>query len=95
MSIKTSITSRVCTDKQPGFHPYYDVPDAFGAWDGAPEPQVYLRLGGIAVQLEALNGGGARVTAAMPRKMARELGLLPSEDEPVLARDNSCRCLEC
>lgn len=95
MSIKTSITSRVCTDKQSGFHLYYDVLDAFGARDGAPEPPVYLLLDGIAVQLETLNGGGARVTAAMPRKKARELGLLPSEDEPVLARDNSCRCLEC
>jgi hypothetical protein len=87
MSTKASIKSCVRTDQQPGFHLYDDVLDDFGARDGAPEPPVYLRLDGVSVQLETLNSGGASVTVAIPREMARELGLLPLEDGRRLTRD--------
>jgi len=80
MSTNISIKSRVRTNEQPGFHLYDDCLDEFGAGDGAPEPPVYVRLDGVSVQLETLNSGGASVTVAMPRELARELGLLPSED---------------
>lgn len=80
MSTKASIKSRIRTDEQAGFNLYDDVLDEFGARDGAPEPPVYLRLDGVLVQLETLDGGGASVTVAIPRAIARELGLLPLED---------------
>lgn len=77
MSTKISIKSRVRTDEQLGFHLYDDCLDDFGAGDGAPVPPVYLRFDGVPVQLQTLNSGGAIVTVAMPRALARELGLLP------------------
>jgi hypothetical protein len=80
MSTKSSIKARHSTSEQPGFHLYTDVLDSLDVRDGAPEPPVYLRLDGVAAQLETLNSGGATVTVVLPRGMARELGLLPLED---------------
>ena len=77
MSTKSSIKGRDHTAGQPGFHLYDDVMDSFGAQDGDPEPPVYLCLEGLQVQLETHLEGGATVTVAIPREMARALGLLP------------------
>ncbi len=77
MSTSSSIKARHRTCERPGFHLYDDVLDCLDAREGAPEPPVYLRLDGVAAQLETLNSGGAIVTVALPREMARELGLLP------------------
>lgn len=87
MSTKSSVKARSRTSERPGFHLYDDVLDSLDARDGAPEPPVYLRLDGIAAQLETLNSGGATVTVALPREMARELGLLTLEDGRRLTRD--------
>ncbi len=80
MSTKASIKSRIRTEDQPGFHLYDDVLDDCGANNEAPEPPVYLSLDGVRVQLETLNDGGASVTIAIPRALARELGFLPFEE---------------
>jgi len=77
MSTKSSIKWRDHTAAQPGFHLYEDVMDSFGAQECDPEPPVYLCLEGLQVQLETNLEGGATVTVAIPREMARELGLLP------------------
>lgn len=77
MSTKSSIKSRDHTAVQPGFHLYDDVMDSFGAQEGDPEPPVYLCLEGLQVQLETHVEGGASLTVAIPREMARVLGLLP------------------
>ena len=77
VSTKATIKSRAQTDTRPGFHLYDDVLDSFAAEAGEPEPPVYLRLSGVSVQLETLAAGGATVTVALPRELARELGLLP------------------
>lgn len=77
MSTKVTIKSRAQTDTRPGFHLYDDVLDSFGAKAGELEPPVYLRLNGVTVQLETLAAGGATLTVALPRELARELGLLP------------------
>ena len=76
MSTKSSIKWRDHTAAQPGFHLYDDVMDSFGAQEGDPEPPVYLCLAGLQVQLETHQEGGATVTVAIPREMARLLGLL-------------------
>lgn len=77
MSTKVTIKWRDQTAAQPGFHLYDDVLDSFGTKAGEPEPPVYLRLDGVSVQLETLAAGGATLTVALPRELARELGLLP------------------
>lgn len=87
MSTKNSIKARHRTSERPGFHLYDDVLDSLGARDGAPKPPVYLCLDGVPVQLETLNGAGASVTVAIPRALARELGLLLLEDGRRLTRD--------
>ena len=76
MSTKSSIKSRAQSEGMPGFHLYEDACDRFGL-DEDVEPPVYLSLEGVAVQLETLGNGGAAVTVAIPRELARELGLLP------------------
>ena len=87
MSTKSSIKARDRTSERPGFHLYNDVFDSLDARDRAREPHVYLLLDGIAAQLQTLNAGGAMVTVALPREMARELGLVPMEDGRRLTRD--------
>ena len=77
MSTKSSIKGRDHTEAKPGFHLYDDVMDSFGAQAGDPDPPVYLCLEGLQVQLETHQEGGATVTVAIPREMARLLGLLP------------------
>lgn len=77
MSTKSSLKCRDHTAAQPGFHLYDDVMDSFGAQQGDPEPPVFLRLDGLQVQLETNQESGATVTLAIPREMARVLGLLP------------------
>ena len=87
MSTKSSLRSRSRTKERPGFHLYDDVLDELAAIDGDPETPVYLRLDGVSVQLETLSSGGASVTVALPRELARELGLLPPmNDTPGSAR---------
>lgn len=77
MSTKVSIKLRDRTDAQPGFHLYEDALDTLGNAIGDAEPPVYLRLDGVGVQLETLAAGSATVTIALPRELAKELGLLP------------------
>ena len=77
MSTKVSIKRRAQEGGQPGFHLDEDVFDEMGATEGTEQP-VYLRLDGVAVELRTLEGGGASVTVALPRELARELGLLPA-----------------
>jgi len=74
MSTKTSIKWRKQTDAAPGFHLYEDCLDV--ADDGQETP-VYLRLDGVPAELETQRDG-ATVTVAIPREMARALGLLPA-----------------
>lgn len=82
MSTKCSIKWRERTETQPGFHLYDDVMDSWGMEEraaggkGSVEPPVYLHLNGVQVQVETLDSGGAAVTLALPRALARELGLL-------------------
>jgi hypothetical protein len=75
---KVSIEWRYQTAEQPGFHFYEDALDSFGAEAGAEQP-VYLRLDGIAAEMQALSSRGASVTLTLPRELARSHGLLPSE----------------
>jgi hypothetical protein len=77
VSTKSSIKWRAKTEGSPGFHIYEDTSGSFGA-DDVAEPPVYLSLDGVAVQVETLGSGGAAVTIAIPRELARELGLLPN-----------------
>lgn len=78
MSTKASIKWRHQAAGLPGFHLYDDVLDSFGSETNG-EPPVYLRLDGVAAQMETLPTGGAAVTVVLPREAARELGLLPTE----------------
>jgi hypothetical protein len=91
MSTKVSIKWRHRTEGKAGFHLYDDVLDEFlfdgndgaAAEEGAAapaEPPVYLRLDGVAVEVQTLSTGGASVTVTIPRATARELGLLPPID---------------
>ena len=77
MSTKVTIKSRTKTSSHPGFHLYDDALDSFARANTSHEPPVYLRLDGVAVQLETMDSGGASVTVRLPRELARELGLLP------------------
>jgi hypothetical protein len=78
MSTKASIKQRARTAEQPGFHLYDDVLDELE--DGKHgEPPVYLRLDGVAANLQTLEGGGASVTVTLPREVARALGLLTAD----------------
>jgi hypothetical protein len=78
VSTKVTIKWRTQVDKQPGFHLYDDFSDPFETEDDGELP-VYLRLDGVAATLQPLDSGGATVTVALPRCVARELGLLPAE----------------
>lgn len=75
MSTKCSLKWKEQTDGAPGYHLYDDALDDFSIV-GEGEPPVYLRLDGVHVELETLDGGGASVTFSIPRATARELGLL-------------------
>jgi hypothetical protein len=77
MSTKITVKSRDATPTQPGFHLYDGCLDSFAENDEGIEPPVYLRLDGIDVQLHTRPTGGASVTLALQRVLARELGLLP------------------
>jgi hypothetical protein len=77
VSTKVSIKWREGTPTQPGFHLYDDCMDSLVVDDGESEPPVYLRLDGVAVQLQTLATAGASVTIVLPRDLARALGLLP------------------
>lgn len=90
MSTKVSMKQRSRTAQHPGFHLYEDVLDdlAVGAVGGAGESPVYLRLDGVAAELQTLSSGGVSVTVELPRETARVLGLLPPEppQEQLLVR---------
>ena len=75
MSTKTSIKWRDREGGRPGFHLYDDAIEALTVPEGE-EPAVYLCLEGVAVELQTLEQGGASVTIALPRELARNLGLL-------------------
>jgi hypothetical protein len=76
MSTKVTIRWSEAKPGQPAFHLYEDCLD--GPGDNG-EPPVYLELKGVAVGLETLSTSGAAITLAIPRALARELGLLPAE----------------
>jgi hypothetical protein len=75
MSTKSTIKYREATDDAPGFHLYDDV--IYGADRG----EVYLEISGIHAEMSTLSEGGVTVTLALPRDLARELGLLPKEQQ--------------
>ncbi len=84
MSTKAILKSRLRVDGQPGFHLYDDVLTEMAyelAQEGGSTPAlpVYLTLEGVEVELRTLPSGGAAVTLTIPRDIARELGLVPSE----------------
>ena len=76
MSTKVTIKCRTQGAGSPGFHLYSDVLDSLGSED-AGESLVYLCLEGVKATLQTVDGGGASVTVALPREVARDLGLLP------------------
>lgn len=76
MSTKVTIKHRYQVVDQPGFHLYDDVLDDFGD-DPNIEAPVYLKLEGVAVELQTRGPGGDWVTLTIPRELARELGLVP------------------
>lgn len=75
MSTKCTLKWKEHSECEPGYHLYDDVLDGF---DENQEPPVYLRLDGVQVELATLGRGGVSVTVALPRMIARELGLLPA-----------------
>ena len=77
MSTKVGIKWREGTPTQPGYHLYDDCMDSLVVDEGDSEPPVYLRLDGVAVQLQTLATAGASVTIVFPRDLARELVLRP------------------
>jgi len=83
MSSKTSIKWRGRSLDQPGFDLYEDALDGLISKNGviseddSREAPVYLRLEGVQVRLETLDGPGVSLTVKMPRETARALGLLP------------------
>lgn len=85
MSTKATLKSRLRVDGQPGFHLYddvltemaYDLSEVGGS---TTAPPVYLTLEGVEVELRTLPSGGVAVTLTIPRDIARELGLVPSEN---------------
>lgn len=76
MSTKCSLKWKEKTEEAPGYHLYEDALDSFDG-ESENESPVYLRLDGVHLELVTMSGGGASVTAAIPRSIARELGLLP------------------
>jgi hypothetical protein len=80
MSTKISIKWREQTADAPGFHLYDECFETMADGDAAP---VYLRLDGVPVEL-ATQAAGVTVTVAIPREMARALGLLSL----IVARDD-------
>lgn len=88
MSTKETIKFRHKNAGHPGFHLYNDVLDGLGAKDESESP-VYLCLDGVAATLQTLDSGGASVTVVLPRGVARELGLLPTEADQSTAADST------
>jgi hypothetical protein len=89
MSTKVSIRWRDRRENQPGFHLYEDVLDSLGVDKDDLEAPVYLRLDGVSLDLHMSNAGGASVTIALPRELARELGLLqPASLGPGQSQDS-------
>lgn len=76
MSTKNPIKWKEAQGDSPGFQVYTDVTEEWGLQKDEEAP-VYLRLEGVAVQLETLAGGGATVSVRLPAQIARELGLIP------------------
>jgi len=88
VSTKVTIKWRAQTAGHPGFHLYDDVFDSLGYEDEGQSP-VYLRLDGVAVTLQTLDSGGASVTVVLPRELARELGLLPTDANSSTTADST------
>ena len=80
MSTKVTIRRRERSKSHPGFHIYDDVLDAFGEHDDERQTLIYLRIEGVGLVVETLTDGGAVVTIALPREVARDLGLLSTVD---------------
>lgn len=76
MSTKIGLKASESNDAKPSFYLYKEM--TFTDPANEPESPVYLRLDGVQVQMETIEGGGARVTVEIPRNMARELGLISS-----------------
>jgi hypothetical protein len=88
MSTKVTIKWRDRMGNHPGFHLYEDVLDSLGEGGDDLDAPVYLRLDGVALDLHSLIDGGANVTVALPRELARELGLLPPSAGPAQSQAN-------
>lgn len=88
VSTKETIKYRHQSAGQPGFHLYNDLLDGFCSDDESESP-VYLCLDGVAATLQTMDSGGVSVTVALPRGVARELGLLPAEAGTSTAADST------
>ncbi|MDC8773342.1 hypothetical protein PRZ03_17300 [Paucibacter sp. hw8] len=88
MSAKETIKYRHQSAGQPGFHLYNDLLDGFCSDDKCESP-VYLCLDGVAATLQTMDSGGASVAVVLPRGVARELGLLPTETGTSSAADST------
>lgn len=88
VSTKETIKYRHQSAGQPGFHLYNDLLDGFCSDDESESP-VYLCLDGVATKLQTMDSGGVSVTVALPRGVARELGLLPAEADTSTAADST------
>jgi hypothetical protein len=87
MSTKVTMKWRAQSVSQPGFQLYEDVLDSLGDDVDRDDVPVYLRLDGVTLDLHTLPGGGASVTVALPRELARELGLLQPLPRPGPSQD--------
>ncbi|WP_175980015.1 hypothetical protein [Caballeronia zhejiangensis] len=72
MSTKSTIKWREQTETAPGFHLYDDV------FDAEDDPPVYLQIDGINASVSII-GDSASVTLALPRELARALGIIKGE----------------
>jgi hypothetical protein len=81
MSTRSTIKYREEIDGLPGFHLYDDLIDTFADTSEGYEPPVYLCLDSVHAEVQTRSEGGATVTVALPREMARALGLLPERSQ--------------
>jgi hypothetical protein len=78
MSTRSTIKYREQDGDAPGFHLYED---AFEVRDVGGLAPVYLDIVGVDAELSTLGSGGGLVSLALPRELARALGILSQEQQ--------------